>query len=184
MKETNHNQKRESGQSLVELAISLVVLLTLLAGLVDLGRGFFTFITLRDAAQEGASYASVISKSPLETSGDLTAYCSAITDRVLITTKDLNGGVSNGPINLEALSDAGEITVQTEIGGTDCSSVTVSDICLGGAVSVRVTYDNFMMTMPFMGAIIGSQSIPLSAIVVDTIFNTSLPVIKNGTGKI
>ena len=168
MKNVNVNPK-EQGQSLVELSISLVILLTLLAGMVDLGRAFFTYITLRDAAQEGASYASVIIDDPLENSSNLTAYCSGITDRVLITTKDLNGGVSNGPINLEALATAGEVSVQTEINGTNCSSVSVSDVCLGGAVRVRVTYDNFLMTMPFMGAILGSQNITLSAVVVDTI---------------
>ncbi|MDD5367942.1 MAG: TadE/TadG family type IV pilus assembly protein [Anaerolineaceae bacterium] len=48
----------ERGQSLVELAISLVFLLLLLSGTIDLGRAFFTYITLRDAAQEGAIYAS------------------------------------------------------------------------------------------------------------------------------
>jgi Flp pilus assembly protein TadG len=166
--EDNNSNTNEQGQSLVELAISMTVLLILLAGLVDLGRGFFTFITLRDAAQEGASYASVINTRLLENS-EISTYCSMITDRVLITTKDLDGGVSNGPINLEFLADAGEISVETKINGTECTSATQTDVCIGGAVSVRVTYGSFPMTMPFMGAIVGSQTIPLSAVVVDTI---------------
>ena len=166
--EENNNNPKEQGQSLVELAISMTVLLILLAGVVDLGRAFFTYITLRDAAQEGASYASVINTRLLD-STEIPNYCADITDRVLITTKELGGGSSNGPINLETLADAGEVNVETTINGTECSSVSQADVCIGGAVSVRVTYGDFPMTMPFMGAIIGSQTIPLSAVVVDTI---------------
>ncbi|MFC1996195.1 TadE/TadG family type IV pilus assembly protein [Chloroflexota bacterium] len=160
---------QERGQSLVELAISMTVLLILLAGLVDLGRAFFTYITLRDAAQEGASYASVIKTEPLSGSDEVTAYCAGITDRVLITSKDLDGGVSNGPINLETLADAGEVTVQTHFNGTECTSMVAANLCKGRRVNVKVTYGSFPMTMPFMGAIIGSQTISLSAVVEDMI---------------
>lgn len=167
----NEMNKKEQGQSLVELAMSLVILLILVAGLVDLGRAFFTYITLRDAAQEGASYASVVSTESLETSADVVAYCQGITDRVVITTVDLGGGTptSNGPINLQALMAAGEVTVETQINGTDCASLAPADVCMGGAVSVRVNYENFPLTMPFMGAILGTQDLPLGAVVVDTI---------------
>ena len=50
--------KSARGQSLVELAISLVVLLMLLSGAVEFGIIFFQFVQLRDAAQEGALYGS------------------------------------------------------------------------------------------------------------------------------
>jgi len=169
----NHRNKKEQGQSLVELSISLVILLVLAAGLVDFGRAFFTYITLRDAAQEGASYAavSVAEKSDMQNSTQVSNYCSAITSRVLATTTDLSGSTpeSNGPINLQALADAGDVTVQTLINGTDCFSMSPANVCMGGAVSVRVSYGSFPLTMPFMGAILGTQTINLSAVVVDTI---------------
>jgi Flp pilus assembly protein TadG len=167
----DQNQQKEKGQSLVELSVSLVVLLILAAGLVDLGRAFFTYITLRDAAQEGASYASVSREDGITNSTDLGNFCQEITDRVLITTTDLSGGTadSNGPINLQALSDAGEVSVETLINGTACGSISPANVCMGGGVSVRVTYGSFPLTMPFMGAIVGSQDISLSAVVVDTI---------------
>jgi Flp pilus assembly protein TadG len=169
----NEKNTKEQGQSLVELSISLVVLLIMAAGLVDLGRAFFTFITLRDAAQEGASYASVsiADVNDMQNSTQVSNYCTAITNRVLATTTDLSGSTpdSNGPINLQMLADAGEVAVQTLINGSDCASLPPADICMGGAVSVRVTYGSFPLTMPFMGAIIGSQNINLSAVVVDTI---------------
>jgi hypothetical protein len=51
--------KSEQGQSLVELAISFMVIILVLAGAVDFGRAFFAIIALRDAAQEGVLYASI-----------------------------------------------------------------------------------------------------------------------------
>jgi len=51
--------QRSRGQSLVELALTLTIILTLLAGAVDLGSAFFDYIALRDAAQEGALYGSI-----------------------------------------------------------------------------------------------------------------------------
>lgn len=59
-------RKQEKGQSLIELALSFTLLLLLAGGAVDLGRGFFTFMALRDAAQEGALFASY---APTNTSG-------------------------------------------------------------------------------------------------------------------
>ena len=50
--------KNERGQSLVELAISITILIFLLAGAVEFGMAFFQFVQLRDAAQEGALYGS------------------------------------------------------------------------------------------------------------------------------
>src|SRR5215470_12817695 len=47
------------GQSLVELALSLTVILMLLAGAVDFGMAFFSYTAIRDAAQEGALYGSI-----------------------------------------------------------------------------------------------------------------------------
>jgi Flp pilus assembly protein TadG len=49
---------KEAGQSMVELALTLTIILILLAGTMDLGRALFTWIEMRDAAQEGAVYGS------------------------------------------------------------------------------------------------------------------------------
>ena len=51
--------RTERGQSLVELAISILILVYLLAGAVEFGLAFFQFVQLRDAAQEGALYGSM-----------------------------------------------------------------------------------------------------------------------------
>ncbi|MDD1776120.1 MAG: pilus assembly protein [Candidatus Methanomethylicus sp.] len=51
------------GQSLVETAIFLLLILWLLAGAVDFGMGFFSFVAIRDAAQEGALYGTICQNS-------------------------------------------------------------------------------------------------------------------------
>ncbi len=51
-------KRKEKGQSMVELALTITFLMMLLAGTIDLGRAFFTWIAMRDAAQEGAAYGS------------------------------------------------------------------------------------------------------------------------------
>jgi Flp pilus assembly protein TadG len=80
------NSSRERGQSLMELALSMTFILILLAGVVDLGRAFFTYITLRDAVQEGAAFG---------------AYEPA--DEAAITLRARQ--TSNTPINLTADSN-------------------------------------------------------------------------------
>lgn len=89
--------RKEHGESLVEFSIGITFLLILLAGILDFGRAYFSYIALQDAAQEGASYASI---SP----GDMTG----IRDRVRAT--------STGPVDFFSFSDD-QIEVQL-IGGS------------------------------------------------------------------
>jgi Flp pilus assembly protein TadG len=44
------------GQSLVELALTLPLLLVILFGTIDLGRLFFAYVTITNASREGARY--------------------------------------------------------------------------------------------------------------------------------
>lgn len=53
------HRKSERGQSLTELAVSFTLLVVILAVTVDLGRVFFSFIAIREAAEEGALYGSL-----------------------------------------------------------------------------------------------------------------------------
>ena len=87
----------EQGQGLTEFAIGLTFLLVLLAGVLDLGRAYFSYIALQDAAQEGASYASI---APDDIEG--------IRDRVRAT--------SSGPIEFVLFED-NQIEVQL-LGGS------------------------------------------------------------------
>lgn len=50
--------RKSRGQSLVELAVALPILLLLMLGTLDLGRMFFDYIEMRNAVREGAAYAA------------------------------------------------------------------------------------------------------------------------------
>ena len=51
--------KSERGQAMVEFALVLPVLLTLLCGIIDFGWIYYNQITLNNAAREGARYAVI-----------------------------------------------------------------------------------------------------------------------------
>ncbi len=51
-------RKSERGANLLEMAIVTPVLLLLLAGVVDLGRAFYSYVVIANAAREGARIAS------------------------------------------------------------------------------------------------------------------------------
>jgi Flp pilus assembly protein TadG len=53
---THTNNRKSRGQSLVEVALVLPILVMLLLGLLDFGRAYYTIVALRDAADEGAAY--------------------------------------------------------------------------------------------------------------------------------
>lgn len=54
----------ERGQSLVEFAITLPVLVLIMSGLMDLGRAYYTFIALEEAVAEAALYLAISPDCP------------------------------------------------------------------------------------------------------------------------
>ena len=53
------HRKAEKGQSLLEFALIVPILLVILAGVLDLGRLYYAYVSVTDAAAEGASYAAI-----------------------------------------------------------------------------------------------------------------------------
>jgi len=70
-------RRRLQGQALVELAIALPVLILLVAGVLELGRGYAYAIATSDAARDGARYVS--GKTATTNGPGLTAMCNLIT---------------------------------------------------------------------------------------------------------
>jgi len=147
-------KKSERGQSLIEFALVLVFLLSLLAGVFDLGRAFFAYIIIRDAAQEGAVFGAIAPKD------DLNAFSIAVADRVVAAYVD--------PSNPSEVSlDVNVMNVQVDIIGSPCAAP-------GNGVRVIVDY-SLPVTTPFLGAIIGSQDVYLSTEVEDSILSPICP---------
>ena len=58
MREFLKSENRESGASIVEMALIAPFLILLAMGIIDLSRALYTDITINEAAQEGAIFAS------------------------------------------------------------------------------------------------------------------------------
>jgi hypothetical protein len=87
--------KLEKAQSLTEMALSMVVLLLLVGGVVDLGRAFFTYMALRDAVQEGALYGSI---NPTLTTD--------IQNHVVNSSEMIQDLITNGDVTVELIGPA------------------------------------------------------------------------------
>ena len=129
------------GQSLVELAISLMLILILLTGAVEFSLALFQYVTIRDAAQEGAVYGSV---NPDDLIG--------IQNRALAAASDV-------------LPQLTTDNVTRGFNGDDCEGLTGST---PNSLTVTVTFDH-PITFPIIGPIIGRDTIHLSASVTNTI---------------
>jgi Flp pilus assembly protein TadG len=140
----NNFHLKEKGQSLLEFSISFVIFIILMAGIIDLGRVFFTYMSLRDAAQEGAAYGSL---NPMRVR--------EIENRVR--------GISKNPLNF---ADPNIVDVFVSIEYTDgrpCASLDYKT-----DITVRVE-TRYTIIMPLMGTILGTQTIPIKASATDDI---------------
>ena len=139
--------KTQKGQSFVELSVLITFLIVLLAGVADFGRAYLVFIEMRDAAQEGASYGSY---SP----SDFTEIEARVRDTM------------QNPIDL---SDPATVQIVPSLtnppnacSGFDPGTLEPNEI------EVTILYQ-MPIAMPFLGAIIGGQELPLEATVTNTI---------------
>lgn len=96
--------KNQRGQSITEFAVGVTVILIMLASGMDFGRAYFSYISVRDAAQEGAAYASI---EP----GDVAGIRARVRD------------TSSNPIDLSSFSDD---QIDVAFTGAACAGNTVS----------------------------------------------------------
>jgi Flp pilus assembly protein TadG len=136
-------RKRSRGQSLVELALVLPILLVLVAGALDLGRLYYSQITITSAAKEGALEAS---KNP--TLFDNTQGCDAKTNTVIcrVLTE------ANGSFYTIQHSD-----VTLACSPTPCPAVPA----IGDTVTVSVT-GHFSLITPLLSVFTGGQNIDIT----------------------
>lgn len=141
-KSRSNQNHLEKGQSLVEFSVILVIVLLLLSGVFDLGRAMYVYMSLRDAAQEGALYGSV---NPHDASG-------------------IRSRVSNSSNSMQSFGYISGANITTDIS-------IAGSACVGNAITIKVSYTNFPITMPFLGAVFGRQFVGISASVTDTILS-------------
>lgn len=121
-------EKSEAGQGLVEMAVSLIVILILLAGIVDLSRTITTKMELQDAAEEGVVYAMAYPHN-----------CTQIQYRVLQ--------------NLTKVKSATLNSIEITYNDVACASATGN--VKGQLIKVHIA-NSFPVSMPFLGKVVGS----------------------------
>lgn len=129
----------EKGQSLVEMALSATLLMFLMLAAIDFGFGFLYWITIRDAAQEGAIYASLHPGTGCDTQ----------------TFARVRGAATAPGINITGLTNP---TVTIGPRGTNP----------GEAITVKVTYSYHILT-PLVSTIIGQSNLTIMSSVTNTI---------------
>ena len=133
-----HVRPAERGQSLVEMSLMLVILLTILSGVLDLGRGFFSYIAIQNAAGEGALYAAINPRCPHADSAPAGFDCSNPNN---VDYRAKNESPSGG------LVDPAQMSVQVFYAdGT--SEYSADNTLEGNPIEVKVQY-RFRLIGPF-----------------------------------
>lgn len=124
---------RETGQSLVEIALALPILLLVLLGLADLGRAFYYTTAVASAARQGAAYVAA----------------TASPDASLLTQK------ACAATGIDPSGSCGAALIAT----TPCPGPTPPP----GSVSVQVTYDLQLISGYLVNRVLPSQTLTLRA---------------------
>jgi len=151
-------QKKQSGQSLVELAISLMIILMLLLGAVEISLALFQYVTIRDAAQEGAVYGSI---KPEDEAGIQFRAAAAASDVL-----NIDPTAVEVKINDKSVTDAiasNEACEGIPSGGTAPNSLTVT-----------IIFDHHI-AFPLVEPMIGTDTTRLTATVTNTILRPICP---------
>jgi Flp pilus assembly protein TadG len=145
------------GQSLVEFAITLPILVLLLLGTLDFGMAIFSYSMLRDAAQEGAFYGSF---NP--------ANVGEIENRARNISPRSEDTIFSSPVRLR---DTDMVKVNVRALGAACQGITKG---VANSIQVNVTY-RYPFLMPFIGLVIGSDTIPLKGTASNVILQPACP---------
>jgi hypothetical protein len=109
----------------------------------------FQYITIRDAAQEGAVYNSIYPTA-----------CNQTNERIRESLYN---------------ADPSMINVAILVNGVECSQATAADACSSKEVVVTVEQPDYRIAVPFLGTILGTQSINVNATVSATIIRPPCP---------
>jgi Flp pilus assembly protein TadG len=125
----------DGGQSLVEIALALPLLLLVLLGLADLGRAFYYTTAIASAAREGAAYVAAASAPDQAT---LTAKACAAT-------------------GFAPAGNCGSALTATDVSSVGCNGTTA------GTVAVQVTYALQLISGYLVNRVLPSQTLTLRA---------------------
>lgn len=150
---------RDRGQALVELALILPILLLLVAGAIDLGRAFYTQVTITNAAREGALEAALNPDSY-----DAGQPCADDNRVVCRAIRETNGSF--------VTVDHTDVTMECHPAGAPPGASPI--VCVEGTSGspntawVTVSGD-FSLVTPLLSFVLGGQDVTLQATAKATI---------------
>ena len=149
-------RRGERGQGLVEFALTVVFLTILLMGVLDLGRAYFSYLALKDAAQEGAYFGSAFPQCVDNNGINNDSPACADPNNVLYRVRHSTpvGGL------VDMNDPAAVISVSLPCGSA--SPCVLGSGQTSQTVTVTVSYPYTMLT-PFVGAIAQGQRLTLTA---------------------
>lgn len=161
--------KKERGQSLVELGVSLLILVYLLSGAAEFGVLFFQYVQLRDAAQEGALYGS----TSIPPTGPIADTWTKIEQRARSASTSPINLATDPTVNVSIYVIDSATNVSTLVWKNNTAQGTTSSACENNGIQVTVDYKHKIF-MPFMPQLLGRSDDPyinLTASVTDTILS-------------
>lgn len=149
----NQSRRKERGQSLVEVALTLPILVLILSGLLDIGRVYYIYIALEEGAQEAATFLAqnpwCISPTDTPPEGAALDNCDNPNNaefRVL--------NASQQEIELARLHEI-EYEFPTDFDGDPI-------VGIGSNITVTIRYD-FPLVTPILRDVLGRDGITLTA---------------------
>ncbi len=136
-------RKRSRGQSVVEFALVLPILLLLLAATIDFGRLFYTYVAVDNAAKEGALYGA---RQPL---------CDDNSNPACADPNNVAWHVANEASNL--VDGSGNSLLTSTVACRDTSGVLVQPInnCVDGFTYQVTVTSPFTLITPLISSIVG-----------------------------
>jgi hypothetical protein len=173
---TRRTANPEKGQSLLEMCFGFITLLMIVSGVVDLGRLYFAYVSLEDAAGEAALYLSINPRCPwdLPATTPTEDNGSPITGSAIVKDCDPpNNGMyraryAGGQTAGVSLVDWRTISYAVTCSDYDVNTNTYSVMAncsnanTGDLVEVRLQYD-FPLLSPYIPQIAGSNTITLTS---------------------
>lgn len=144
---------REQGASIVEMALSMLILLAILFGLIEMCLALYTYHFISDAAREGSRYAIVHGSACLNEG----VSCTVTTDQIQAYVQDL-GFPGINPSDMTVTTTYAPYPA----GGTCTPSAACNNP--GNLATVTVNY-NFPLSIPFVSSTVIAMSSTSSMVI-------------------
>ena len=163
-----HLYERERGQSLVEMALGLIIVVTLFSGLVDLGRAYFALIAMEDAAGEAVMFLSAMPGCETPTSNPEPI---ADPDKCINTSNaiyryqhapgtQLDWAASSGRLGKSSIAICLETLKAGDFGCSTDTTTVQRKPTVGETYIVELRY-SFQLLTPIITDLVGSDGIEL-----------------------